>query len=142
MEITIEQYEQLSELIRCIEENQCEPEQCCWLVDEHGNDSDDSYCYDCIKSIVPEPEYGENFSRAGYAFDYDNPQRCEACGKVLDYTLTDYGIEMELDHWSEYPPENFNDRRECFELARVAGGLSTDEQRLKLLTILLRAQAR
>lgn len=105
------------------------------MVDEDGDDSDESYCFDCIQTLIGNPVHSENYARAGYAFEYDNPQHCEKCGKLLEYILTDDGIEQELAHFTEYPPENLDNADKCHELARIAAGLQTSKQKTQFLKL-------
>lgn len=81
-----------------------------------------SYCRDCaIKArgkefelgpLLKEPDwyrrtewedaFFDGISSYAYrcAGESDHTEACYTCGVTLDYWLTDYGIEEEIDHWS------------------------------------------
>ena len=44
---------------------------------------------------------------------------CEGCACVLDYDLTVYGVDAEIMHFSECPPEVPIGKREAYQIARV-----------------------
>ena len=84
-----------------------------------------------MKELCPEGKGGEHFG-GGYCMEEDSCEHCEKCGKLLDYTLTDYGVSSELEHFAEEAGDysfDWNEPQECYEMARVAHGLWTDEQK-------------
>ena len=66
-----------------------------WL----GGDADQgpSYCHECAQKQVDSGN-GE-FVDGGWPQDSDGSCHCEDCGRLLDYTLTDYGVGDELSHF-------------------------------------------
>lgn len=89
-----------------------------------------SLCWVCIHEIEPDAKSGEHYG-GGYCTEEDGCEACEKCGKLLDYTLTDYGVSSELEHFTadDYEGFDWNSAPECYEMARIAGGLWTDEQK-------------
>lgn len=95
------------------------PEPACWLESDAGP----SYCHEhAVKARAEEfglgpPIYERNYIRmATYLEDrfyggieggyhgqgvVDHTERCHECGKLLAYTLTDYGADEEVEHWLE-----------------------------------------
>lgn len=113
-----------------------------WFI---GDDADEglSYCRNCISKLHPDAKIGEDYTYDGtYNMEEDSPETCEECGKLLAYTLTGYGVDSELEHFSN-PDVVFNWRSptQCYEIARVANGIvDDDEKRNKaMLAIYLRS---
>lgn len=139
MSISIEKYEQFDELSHMLDQKASEPEPPYWFYNhaqlENGYDEADSLCWDCIHQVMPDAKIGEHFG-GGWCCQEDGCEACEKCGKLLDYTLTDCGVQSELDHFTEHPPENLDNKSECYSLARIAHGISTDENKLKFIEIM------
>lgn len=133
----IEMYERISEIEHILMTRQSDPEPPHWLIDdgENGFDEGLSYCLECMKSIAPNGEWGEEWG-GGYCYEEDGTCHCEKCGKLLQYSLTDYGVDVELENYAEYPPRNLDDPDECYQLARIAMGVYTDEQKRRFLEIM------
>lgn len=77
-----------------------------WVV---GYDESVSFCRRCGEKKVRElqrgkakTERGDIFLDGGWSQEADSVQVCETCGRLLDYTLTDYGVESELEHFEEW----------------------------------------
>jgi len=86
------------------------PEVACWL---HGLGADEGldYCRECAEKQVRAGK--AELVDGGYLrSEHDGCVHCETCGVVLDYMLTDHGVETELTH---------------FEGCDFSGGLSTTE---------------
>ena len=62
------------------------PEPACWLDFEDGGDGN-SHCLRCIKKL----DAGKDrFTCSCGGSEEDGCLHCGTCGKILDYTLTDY----------------------------------------------------
>lgn len=138
--LSISQYEKLDEIKRILSEKAAEPEMPYWFYAEaqtvYGEGF--SFCRDCIKAIVPDAKIGEHYG-GGYCCESDSREFCEQCDKLLQYVLTDYGVDTALVNWEEVPPENLNDADECYELTAIAHGLYTDEQKRQFLRLMAKA---
>lgn len=65
-----------------------------------------NWCQACCQKEVDklnarDPE-GDYFVDGGWDQQSDSPPTCEGCGMALDDTLTEYGIEYELDHYASH----------------------------------------
>lgn len=125
----IDIHEAVSVIQYRLDERASTPERPYWLIKDHG----ETYCLDCIKAMKPKAKYG-TFYDGGFSSESDHAEHCEGCGKLLEYTLTDYGVEQELAHFEEMG-FFWNVKDECYELARIAYGVSTHEQRKRLLQV-------
>lgn len=84
-----------------------------------GDDVDQgpSYCRACADAKV---EAGEaEYVDGGWPQEEDGCCHCEACGRLLDYTLSDYGVEQELDHYLVTPPKSPLGAEEAYHLSRL-----------------------
>lgn len=109
---------------RFLDKREATPDRPFWFMD----DESDVYCYDCIQVLKPGAKMGEDYIGGLGNDEEDSPLHCERCGALLGYVLTDYGVDEELYHFIENPP-NINDPDECYELARIAYGVFSDEQK-------------
>lgn len=62
-----------------------EPENPYWVDDVDG-----VFCRECVRKFPKDSVDG------GFFGEEDHPIYCETCGKLLDFTLTDYGVAEEL----------------------------------------------
>jgi len=116
-------------------------ENLCWISTVTGY-SDEEYCRDCADVKVAElisagadPE-GTHVDGGWGGGQSDSPERCETCGIILETTLTDYGVEEELSHFSS---NSFDQSPEtAHELLDMAAGCDSDEQRLTVAKIAYR----
>jgi len=72
-----------------------------WLEDA---DDDQEYCRDCIEALFEsiKGDYPDAFIAGGYSgLEIDHPLWCanEKCDKRLECSLTDYGVETELEYY-------------------------------------------
>jgi hypothetical protein len=80
------------------------PKELCWLEkaddceDEEDYDEED-YCPECAEKSVQEG-WDINYSM-GMA-EADGTKICGKCDSLLSITLTDYGVESELEHFEMY----------------------------------------
>lgn len=113
-------------LVKVLDNREAEVLGCYWLIGGK-DDQGESYCLDCIRELKPNAEYGEDYEGGMIWGESDSCEHCEECGKLLCYTLTDYGVRNELDHFVDTGLD-WRSHEECFELARIAHGIvSTDE---------------
>jgi hypothetical protein len=62
-----------------------------------NNDGSWLGCYDCARKRFKEDQID-----GGWSGEEDGPRWCDDCGKLLEFTLTDYGLEEELGHFYEH----------------------------------------
>jgi hypothetical protein len=135
--LTIEEDERFDEIRAMMEKNSSSPERPFWLLGHAGEYADrDAMCIGCIKELLPNREYGDNYD-GGFACEEDDAQHCQRCGKLLEYTLTNEGVDYEMEGFAECPPdaEDLADPDTCYELARIAWGISSKEQALKFTAL-------
>lgn len=131
--LSIEDHEFLSEVIHLLDQREIEVERPFWFINSRYDESD-TFCWDCLHLVMPKAELGEDFMGGGWD-EHDAAECCIHCGKLLKYTLTDYGVDNELEHFMEVGFD-WNFPQECFELCRIAHGLYTDEQKLNFLMLI------
>lgn len=80
-------------------------------------DQGPSYCYDCAAKRV---EAGEAQSvDGGWPQDCDTCCHCEDCGRLLAYTLTEWGVGQELVHFASDALDREVTPELAYHLARV-----------------------
>lgn len=136
-ELTDTQERYLNACVEILDQRSADVEPVCFFCGE-GDDESVSLCYDCIYQVprVPIDAHSNDIARSAWG-ESDSPERCEECGKLLSYTLTDYGVKEELGYFAE--SENawdWNSPNDCFELARIAHAVWTVEQRRELIKVL------
>lgn len=137
----IDRHEFLSEAIALLDERETQAEPHYWIVDGDDSDEYEDYCFDCVVKVMPQiwAEPHEHY-RYGHWDESDCCVLCEECGKLLKYTLTDYGVANELEHFVEYGFD-WNNPNECAELARVAHGIyKNEEQWAKLFEVVTKGE--
>lgn len=126
----IELHERLSEIKHYLGSRAASPERPYW-----GFEESELHCWDCVKTVFSD-QYGETGGwDGGFACEEDGCCRCEKCGKLLQYSLTDYGVESELAHFEEYPPNDLSDDM-CYELERIAYGVWGNEQTQRFVNLM------
>jgi hypothetical protein len=115
-----------------------EPWPQCW-IDE---DPHDSYCRDCIKAAARRERrnWGAATIAGGYhgaGFESDSPQRCALCDRMLEYELTAYGLETEME-WAERKQLWDGVSREASYLRAIADAAQTHGEPPGLMRIALR----
>lgn len=140
---SIDVYELIDEAKRILDKRQSNPKMQYWFVGK-GDDQSISYCIDCVKQLRPGAVQGRDFAGAYPVCEEDGHVWCEECGCLLEYVLTNLGLvgEMECFADSDLPMTtwDWNKPDDCYEVARMAYALSTDEQRLKFLEVLKRGE--
>ncbi len=68
----------------------------------------------------------------GWSTDHDSPPYCHTCGATLEGSLTDHGVESEIEHFASLPEEHPISTwgpNEWADLARAADGLVPEPSR-------------
>lgn len=80
-------------------------------------DQGPSYCRACAdkKVVAGEAEHIDG----GWQQEEDGCCHCEECGRTLDYTLSDCGVNGELEHYLSNPPKSPLCAQEAYHLSRV-----------------------
>ena len=71
----------------------------CWLEDEDGIESGELYCEQCIDAQEAKPENiadGWTVVRWSTDCEWETPQVCESCGRLLESSLTEDGYINEI----------------------------------------------
>lgn len=135
--LSIEEHERFDEIVSLLDEREGDLKPHYWFCnDTTGREESEDYCYDCLKKEMPEAERGEHFMGGG-CYEGDGCAVCEKCRELLQYTLTDWGVSNELSHFIENPPDKADllNPVVCYELARIAHGISDKEQALKFISL-------
>ncbi len=119
----IDIYEFNSQAISLLDEREAELEMPYWMTKDEGI----THCESCIKIIKPDAEWIEDYG-GGYDNESDSTEFCERCGKMLQCTLTDYGVDQGLSSFGEFGLD-WDNAHDCYELARVAHGLLRDDEK-------------
>ncbi|MFB3926602.1 MAG: hypothetical protein ACE14T_11170 [Syntrophales bacterium] len=101
-----------------------EPDDVHWV---HGGNEAQDWCYECCKAKVKYlRRHGERSMRKEYRVDggydtseEDGPTYCEGCKKLLNYSLTSYGLWLELDHFMGYGLPSEIDPHTAYELLAI-----------------------
>lgn len=98
-----------------------------WLSND---DCGFTYCRECaLKELAASPSAELD---GGYHCEGDSCAHCETCGKLLDYTLTNYGASAEADHYSKVRFRTPLDRDEAYRIARMLDANYNDEEAVKI----------
>ena len=98
-----------------------------WL---YMDDCGYTYCHKCaVMALTSRP--GAELD-GGFSCEGDSSEYCETCGKLLDYTLTDYGASVEIDHFSKVRFRAPLSRDDAYCIARMFGANPDDETALKV----------
>ena len=62
----------------------------------------------------------------GYVSEEDNCAHCTVCQQQLAYTLTDYGMRTELDHFRRRRFRTAPSADEVYQIARMLGAASNN----------------
>lgn len=82
-----------------------------------GADQGPSYCFDCATKKV---EAGDaEFVDGGWQQEDDTCRHCEDCGRLLEYSLTNEGVESELEHFTGARFDRVIGPELAYHLARV-----------------------
>lgn len=115
-----------------------DPEPMHWFLTEDGDDSDENYCYACIMKLKPEAKNGEDYTWYGTCWsEEDGCEHCTECGVLLRYTLTEYGLQNELEHYSD-SPFDWSDPVDCAHISPMVDAAFTRNDKRAVVTILLR----
>ena len=112
-----------------------------WIRGEAGP----NWCHSCGKAVAKHlrrratrKEKRDYILDGGFpGGDEDGCARCEGCGKLLHYSLTDHGVENELEHFLKYfdqhgaiEPETAYELARVFEYGKHIAELTDDLSRL------------
>ena len=105
-----------------------------WIggFDDECND----YCYECCLKEIEENEKAfvdGGWGGAGCNGGYESSNRCEKCGKALDYSLSESGVMNETEYFLEYEIKDI-DNEIAFELYQIfedSGYHSIDEKDIR-----------
>jgi len=112
----------------------------CWIVRD-GDEFHTDYCPECARKVVAWLRDGEGIEfeerreefptysaidreENYYARDYggygaDGCRHCEHCGAHLDVSLTEYGVESELDHFEQCGIKDADDWRHFLDVCEA-----------------------
>lgn len=125
--------EYISQVQGLLDKRESEPGMAYFRIEYDGED----FCYECITKQYSPEDRNETWEGGGI-FESDGTVHCETCGQLLQYTLTDYGVTAELVHFTEYPFD-WNDSSQCYEMARIAYGVFTDQQKRLFAKVIKRS---
>lgn len=99
-----------------------------------GADQGPSYCRSCAEAEVAagRAEYVDG----GWQQENDGCCHCETCGRLLEYTLTEYGASEELDHYLSGGLAGQVSPEDAFHIAKM---LEHDETNAQALSIAIQA---
>ena len=132
----VDVHEFISECEHVLNQREADPLIECWFCGE-GDDEGLSYCEACIHALRPNAEKGEDYLRAYPPGESDGRVACEECSRLLQYTLTNYGLEEQLEYFKE-DGWDWNNPQDCYELNRVVNGVCSDEDKRRLVQVLKR----
>lgn len=95
-----------------------DPLPCHWIGgagEVHGfqYDAGSNFCCECAEALIelfyeahPEldPDAEDLYLDGGWSTEHDSPPFCEECGTRLAGSLTNYGVDQELEHFEDYAP--------------------------------------
>ncbi|RLG25200.1 hypothetical protein DRN76_03070 [Methanosarcinales archaeon] len=104
---------------RCI--GDLEPENSHWVSSQEIDvDKSEDRCFSCIKKKVKELGKKVIVADGHLIQEADTCVHCQDCEKLLAYSLTESGVELELDHFlSEYLEIDMYDTEEAYHLGAV-----------------------
>lgn len=105
-----------------------DPAPACWFETDDGDWDMNDYCEECCrKEMAKHP--GAHMSGDGGCWpESDSCRHCETCGKLLGYTLTNYGVRAEIEHFTMHPPEAPLSKEEAFHIARMLAGAADGDE--------------
>lgn len=113
-----------------------EPPPPWWLS---GGDADPSivYCRGCVEKAVAQNPDAE--IDGGFTCEEDGCQHCETCGRLLSYTLTDYGAREEIDHYSRVRFRKPLNKGDAYHVARMLAAAEDDKHAVAIARRAVRA---
>jgi len=90
-----------------------DPEPGYWIMDDEA----ETYCLRCVTVVAK----GREIDGYGGPSEQDHCLHCHKCGKLLDYTLSNYGAREELAHFRtvKFRRDKPLDRDTAYHLARL-----------------------
>lgn len=97
----------------------------------NGDDEGTSWCRPCgeeqIARLKAEQPDGEFDLAGGYEQQAeDSCCHCEGCGRLLDYRLTDTGVDQEISHFSQHVAETAS-ADDVFHVVRLLEGAENSD---------------
>ena len=86
-------------------------------IDESGD-----FCYDCAKKKVEEltKKLGKKIDIDGVKLKSDSIICCTQCGKLLSYSLTEEGLQSELEHFIYLQTDDtLYSKREAYQIKKI-----------------------
>jgi hypothetical protein len=109
------------------------PPGICWLWPD---DTGLSYCFECAEEQINYFGRGTNVDGGWGGQEHDCCVHCETCGRMLDYSLTDAGVEYEIDHFSKL---RFRKPLSWDDAARIARMVDAAPENKRVICIARRA---
>lgn len=98
--------------------------------------SGESYCSDCIDGVFSKEllrwlgsDKAEVRKATSTGSVSDNSLSCAGCGKLLSYTLTNYGAMSELGHFKKVRFKSPLDPRSAYEISTILACISSTDAR-------------
>jgi hypothetical protein len=104
------------------------------------------WCHKCAvkhlsraRRLMPRERRADHFICHTDARGEDTTRACMRCGKRLNYSLSKYGVESELEHFAMYPPHAPIRGGEAWDIARIIEAAPDNEEALALGRAALKA---
>lgn len=104
------------------------------------------WCHKCAdkhlkraRRLMSREERADHFVCRTDARGEDTTRACMRCGKRLDYSLSNYGVESELDYYADNPPHAPISGGAAWEIARIIEAAPDNEEALTLGSAVLKA---
>lgn len=125
--------DKLRSMIAVLSAGATERLDCYWV---YGDDSGFNYCLECCEAKVEEIKSKRRKADVqvdgGWCTEHDSPPSCETCGMGLRGSLTNYGVDQELEHFIEYWPAA-EDKDSWSMLGDALDNLPGDDKRWKVV---------
>lgn len=102
-----------------LDKRESRPSAPCWREDDDEDWDGNEYCHDCGQVLAGNIVYSRHYNES------DHSCGCARCGTLLGYTLTDYGVRSELQHFlaPDTMAWHWNHQDDCFVIARILRGV-------------------
>lgn len=90
-----------------------------WVADGNDDGNDGGvYCRDHAVVAVAKAG-GDAILDGGWSLESDGCRHCETCSRVLQYSLTNYGIDSEISHFLGNQPTKPLGEEEAYHIERI-----------------------